>query len=165
MESIVLIGMPGAGKSTIGVRIADRLNLKFVDTDKLLENEIGDSIQSFLDSHGYIELRKLEERIILRERLENRVIATGGSAVYSKNSMKYLKSQAKVIFLNVSEKELEKRINNFSSRGIARKPGQSFSSLFRERQKLYLRSCDYEINTDDISIQATLGMVEKIARS
>jgi shikimate kinase len=79
--------------------------------------------------------------------------------------MKYLKSRAKVIFLNVSEKELEKRINNFSSRGIARKPGQSFSSLFRERQKLYLKSCDYEIHTDDISIQATLGMVEKIARS
>ena len=71
MESIVLIGMPGAGKSTIGVHIADRLNLKFVDTDKLLENEIGDSIQSFLDSHGYIELRKLEERIILRERLSS----------------------------------------------------------------------------------------------
>ena len=77
MKSIVLIGMPGAGKSTIGKLLSDKLNLAFVDTDRLIEHEIKQSIQNYLDVNGYLKLRSIEEKVILREDIKNKVIATG----------------------------------------------------------------------------------------
>ena len=120
MKSIVLIGMPGAGKSTIGKLLSDKLNLAFVDTDRLIEHEIKQSIQNYLDVNGYLKLRSIEEKVILRENIENKVIATGGSAVYSEQSMNHLGKKAKIIFLNVDQNEIEKRITNFATRGITK---------------------------------------------
>ena len=123
MKSIVLIGMPGAGKSTIGKLLSDKLDLAFVDTDRLIEHEIRESIQNYLDDNGYLKLRSIEEKVILREDIENKVIATGGSAVYSEKSMNHLRKKAKIIFLNVDQNEIEKRITNFATRGITKRPG------------------------------------------
>ena len=165
MKSIVLIGMPGAGKSTIGKLLSDKLDLAFVDTDRLIEHEIKQSIQNYLDVNGYLKLRSIEEKVILRENIENKVIATGGSAVYSEQSMNHLGKKAKIIFLNVDQNEIEKRITNFATRGITKRPGQSFSSLFKERQKLYMKYFDYKVDTTHLTIDATLNVVEKIAQS
>lgn len=165
MKSIVLIGMPGAGKSTIGKLLSDKLNLAFVDTDRLIEYEIKQSIQNYLDVNGYLKLRSIEEKVILRENIENKVIATGGSAVYSEQSMNHLGKKANIIFLNVDQDEIEKRITNFAARGITKRPGQSFSSLFKERHKLYMKYFDYKVDTTHLTIDATLKLLEKIAQS
>ena len=165
MKSIVLIGMPGAGKSTVGKLLSDKLDLAFVDTDRLIEQDIKESIQNYLDVNGYLKLRLIEEKVILREDIENKVIATGGSAVYSGQSMNHLGKKAKIIFLNVDQNEIEKRITNFATRGITKRPGQSFSSLFKERQKLYMKYFDYKVDTTHLTIDATLKLVEKIAQS
>jgi len=137
MQNVVLIGMPGAGKSTVGVILAKYLSKDFVDTDLLIQNRHRQSLQSILDKHGYLKLREFEEQEILRLKARNAVIATGGSAVYSPSAIKHLASNGKIIYLKLDAAELLKRISDFETRGIAKSPGQTFADLYRERERLY----------------------------
>ncbi|MGA3265771.1 MAG: shikimate kinase [Verrucomicrobiota bacterium] len=137
MQNIVLIGMPGAGKSTVGVILAKHLSKAFVDTDLLIQNRHHQTLQEILDQHGYLTLREFEEREILRLHVHNAVIATGGSAVYSERAMTHLKANGAIVYLKLGAAELLKRINNFETRGIAMAKGQSFLELYREREILY----------------------------
>ena len=158
-NSIVLIGMPGAGKSTLGILLAKELGLDFVDTDIAIQVREGRTLQEILDSSDYLHLREIEEQILLSEDITGKVVATGGSAVYSEAGMARLKETATVIFLDVPLQELRKRIVNFDSRGIARKPNQSLESLFDERCALYRKYGDIKINCDQQSLQQSLDSV------
>ena len=158
-NSIVLIGMPGAGKSTLGILLAKELGLDFVDTDIAIQVREGRTLQEILDSSDYLHLREIEEQILLSEDITGKVVATGGSAVYSEAGMARLKKTATVIFLDVPLQELRKRIVNFDSRGIARKPNQSLESLFDERCALYRKYGDIKINCDQQSLQQSLDSV------
>ena len=109
-SNLVLIGMPGSGKSTIGVMLAKRTFRDFVDTDLLIQSSQQKSLQDIVDSSGYIALRKIEEEILLGLSLQNHVIATGGSAAYSEQAMTHLKSNGTLIFLDVDLATLEARI-------------------------------------------------------
>lgn len=140
--SVVLIGMPGAGKSTLGVLLAKETARDFIDTDVLIQVRENKTLQNILDDSDYLNLRRIEEEVLLSVDLTHHVIATGGSAVYSAKGMSKLKTLGPVIFLDVSSDELRRRIHNYDSRGIARRPGQSFEGLFAERDALYRQYAD-----------------------
>jgi shikimate kinase len=155
-NSIVLIGMPGAGKSTVGILLAKELGMGFVDTDVAIQVRKGKTLQEILETSDYLNLRAIEEQVLLSEKIDGKVVATGGSAVYSEAGMARLKDCATVVFLDVPLQELEKRISNFDSRGIARKPNQSFESLFEERRELYKKYANISVNCYQQSLQQTL---------
>ena len=144
--NVVLIGMAGAGKSTLGVLLAKTLALDFVDTDVLIQVEEKRSLQDILDVEGYQVLRRIEEGVLLSHAFVGHVISTGGSAVYGERAMEKLKEDGLVIFLDVDLEVLQGRIHDYESRGIAKRPDQSFASLFEERRRLYNRYADIVID-------------------
>ncbi len=150
-KNIVLIGMPGAGKTTVGVLLAQHLSKKFVDTDLLIQSRFGVSLQKILDDRGYLELRRIEEAEIMRMEIDNCVVATGGSAAYSEQAMGRLGEAGIIVYLKSDRTELLKRIDDYATRGIARKEGQSFEDLFDEREPLYRRYADVTIESKNKS--------------
>jgi shikimate kinase len=163
--NIILVGMPGSGKSTIGVLLAKALGLGFVDTDILIQEYTAQSLQDIVDTEGYLALRTVEEDVILRTGFGKHIIATGGSAIYSEAAMKHLKANGVVVFLDVDLEVLTRRIRDFSTRGIAMRPGQSFTELFKERVPLYKFHADIMVRcsrfsqdeTRDAIVRATKG--------
>ncbi|MEI8094462.1 MAG: shikimate kinase [Spirochaetales bacterium] len=138
-ESIVLIGMPGAGKSTVGRALARRLGLDFVDTDDLIAHQEHCRPQEVLDRHGAVGFLEREEKALLGCSAPRAVISTGGSAVYSTPAMEHLTRLGSVVFLDLPLATVRRRIPNADTRAIVRAPGQSLDELFAERQALYLR--------------------------
>lgn len=150
-SNIVLIGMPGAGKSTVGVILAKHTSRSFVDTDVLIQTSEKRPLQQIVDEDGHMALREIEERILLGLDLRNHVIATGGSAAYSDAAMKHLRRDGVVVFLHVPFAEIRRRVRDFETRGIARAPEQSFADLFEERFALYRRYADVTIACEELS--------------
>ena len=148
-SNIVLIGMPGSGKSTVGVILTKLMSLNFIDTDVLIQVSQGQTLQHIVDTSGHMVLREIEERVLLNLNVHNHVIATGGSAVYSPRAMKHSKKDGIVVFLNVDLPTLESRVRNFNTRGLAKRPDQSFADLFDERFSLYTKYADVTINCLD----------------
>ena len=149
--NIVLIGMPGSGKSTVGVILAKLLSYSFTDVDLLIQTSEGRSLQEIVDANGYMALRTIEKEILLGLDLHNHVIATGGSAVYSHEAMEHLRSDGVVIFLDVELATLESRIRDFGSRGLARRPDQTLADLCEERYPLYRNYADVTIECADLT--------------
>ena len=145
-SNIVLIGMPGSGKSTVGVILAKLTSRDFVDTDVLIQTCRGRALQDIVDTEGYMALRGIEEDILLGLDCNNYVIATGGSAVYGDAAMRHLKSDGVVVFLDVDLGTLRSRVKDFDTRGLAKRPDQSFASLFDERFALYTKYADVTID-------------------
>lgn len=160
--NLTLIGMPGAGKSTVGIILAKMLAFGFVDTDVLIQIRHKKSLQQIIDESDHLNLRKIEEEEILKINLENHVIATGGSAVYSEMAMTYLQSISEVIFLKVDFEEILRRIHNIKTRGIAKAKDQTFLDLYNERQLLY--EC-YAQTTVDCTGLDQEEIAEQIARN
>ena len=144
-SNLVLIGMSGAGKSTVGVILAKRTSRDFVDTDVLIQTSQGRTLQDIVDTDGYIVLRKIEEDALLGLCVQNHVVATGGSAAYSDQAMTHLKSDGVIILLDVDLVTLESRVSDFSTRGLAKRLDQSFAELFDERFALYTKHADITI--------------------
>ena len=138
--------MPGAGKSTIGVILAKQSAKDYLDTDVLMQLAEKKSLQQILDEAGHMELRRIEERVLLELDCRNHIIATGGSAVYSEAAMHHLKANGIAVFLHVELEVLKKRLIDMDTRGIAQRPGQSFAELYEERQRLYRRYADLTID-------------------
>ena len=158
-NNITLIGMPGAGKSTTGVILAKLLSFDFMDTDLLIQVNHKRALQDIVDREGHIYLRQVEEEEILMISPEKHVIATGGSAVYSEKAMTHLKSISTVVFLRAGFDVIEKRINNFDQRGIAKARGQSFKDLFLERQPLYEKYAEIEIDCSHLSQESAAELI------
>ncbi len=150
-SNIVLIGMPGSGKSTVGVILAKLMSLDFIDTDVLIQVSQGESLQDIIDTKGHMALRAIEEQELLAINYHNHIIATGGSAAYSHNAMMHLKSDGIIVFLDVDLPTLMSRINNFNTRGLAKRPDQSFADLFEERFALYTKYADVRIKCSDLT--------------
>lgn len=158
-SNIVLIGMPGSGKSTIGVILAKRTSHDFVDTDVVIQSVEHRSLQDILDKEGYLALREVEARVLQSLRLENHVISTGGSAVYSDAAMQHLKQNGTCIYLDVSVATLRSRITDYETRGIAKRPDQSFADLFEERTQLYRKYADITITADVLNQDAVCDAI------
>lgn len=147
-SNLVLIGMPGSGKSTVGVLLAKATGKGFVDTDLLIQSETGTSLQTIVNTRGYEALRDEEERVLSTLAVSNHVIATGGSAVYSEKAMEHLRQDSLIVFLDVSLESVRQRIGDFSLRGISKRPDQTLDDLFNERLALYQRYADLIIDGD-----------------
>jgi shikimate kinase len=145
-DNIVLIGMPGTGKSTVGILLAKALGKDFVDSDILIQVREGKTLQQIMDENDYLHLRDIEESVLTSIDGHHLVIATGGSAVYSEAAMNHLRHHGIIIYLDTPLPELRQRITDYDTRGIARRPDQSFEELYAERTALYRRYADITLN-------------------
>lgn len=145
--NVILVGMPGAGKSTIGVLLAKRIAFDYIDSDINIQHKTGESLQETMDRDGYLKLRDIEEEVLKEIHVDNTVISTGGSAVYGDSAMVHLKKNGIVVFIKASLDELKSRVHNYEHRGIARRPDQSFQELFDERDLLYNKYSDITVNS------------------
>ncbi|MDD2734935.1 MAG: shikimate kinase [Desulfuromonadaceae bacterium] len=163
-SNLILIGMPGAGKSTIGVILAKRSSRNFVDTDLLIQTSTGRTLQDIVDRDGYELLRKIEEDVLLGLSVSNCIIATGGSAVYSDRAMIHLKSDGIVVFLDADMTTLEARIHDYSTRGLAKRVDQNFADMFHERLTLYTKYADITIKCAGLTHEEVCARVMASAR-
>ncbi len=150
-SNIILIGMPGSGKSTVGVILAKMLAKRYLDTDILLQNIEKRSLQDIVDTEGPMALREIEEKVLLGIHCRNHIIATGGSAAYSEPAMRHLQEDGIVVFLHADLPALKQRIHNYETRGLAKRPDQSFQDLFEERLVLYEKYADITVRSSNLS--------------
>ena len=136
-QNIVLIGMPGAGKSTVGVVLAKRLGCRFVDSDLVIQEKYDKLLSELIEEHGVEGFWELENQVNASLDYKNTVIATGGSAVYGKEAMEHFRSTATVIYLKLSFEEVESRLGDLAARGVTVRPGQTLRDLYEERMPLY----------------------------
>lgn len=148
MGNIILIGMPGAGKSTVGVILAKTLGMDFLDTDLAICRTTGKTLQSILDTEGQEAFLNLEEQVVLSLHPQNTVIATGGSVPLRPQAMEHLKKTGKVIYLKVELEELRRRLSNIKTRGIAFGPGENLDTLFAHRKPVYESWADLTVECD-----------------
>ncbi len=144
-RNLILIGMPGAGKSTVGVVLAKRLGRPFVDTDLLIQTRAGRLLQQILDTEGPAAFRRLEEEVLLELETEGAVIATGGSVVYGERGMAALRRGGTVVFLDLPLPLIEERVRDMDRRGLVMEPGETLADLYRRRLPLYRRHADLTI--------------------
>ena len=144
-KSITLIGMAGAGKTTVGKRLAKLLNFNFIDGDIKIEEKINQTIQNYLDQNGRKAFTEIEEEVLLSVNFNQTILATGGSAVLSDTAMNFLRENSEVIYLEVSYETISERIFNLSERGVVRGPGQSLLETYNERLELYKRYADHVV--------------------
>jgi len=146
LDNITLIGMPGSGKSTVGVLLAKLLGCQFLDVDLLIQEREGALLQEILDSRGTQAFLDAEEAAVLSLDCRGTVIAPGGSAVCREGAALHLRSLGPVVYLRVPLEELERRIHNLSSRGIAMEPGQTLADVMAFREPLYRKYADLTID-------------------
>lgn len=154
--NVVLIGMPGCGKSTCGVLAAKALCRAFVDTDLMIQAEEGMKLQEIIETKGNDYFAAAEDRVLSGVTCQNTVIATGGSAVYYDKAMKHLGSIGLIVYLKISYSEMMSRIHNMKTRGILLAPGETMEALFRRREDLYLKYADVVIDCDNNGVEDTV---------
>ena len=159
MKSITLIGMPGAGKSTIGVILAKSLLCDFVDTDLIIQKKTGKSLCQLLEEKGTEGFLQLENDIICDESFSRSVIATGGSADYGAEAMEKLCSSTTVVFLDVDVNELEKRLSNIRTRGVAMKEGTTVKQLYEERLPYYKKYADITLDCTGLTAEECVDRI------
>lgn len=158
-KSIILIGMPGCGKSTIGVLLAKAVCMNFLDSDLLIQRREKMSLQKIINTLGNEYFAECEEKAILSIRQRGQVIATGGSAVLHPAAMAHLKSLGKIVYLDVTFPELKRRLWNLKTRGIVLAPGQTLEDLFNERKPYYEKYADVTIHAGRLKTEQVVQMV------
>lgn len=146
MENVILVGMPGSGKSTIGVVLAKVLGYEFLDTDLLIQKKEHRKLSEIIKQEGTERFLSIENNVLKNINVKNHVIATGGSAIYGKEGMEHLKEIGKILYLKVEYKELCERLGDLTARGVVLKKGQTFSELYEERVPLYELYADIVID-------------------
>ena len=158
-----MIGMPGSGKSTVGVLLAKALGCLFTDVDLLISHKAKKPLQRILDEDGLEAFLALEEEVGSRLRAENTVIATGGSMVLSDKAMRHLKTLGTVVYIDVPFEEIERRVTNIKTRGIVFHPNETLADVYRERKPLYERWADLTVKVEaSDSIEDTVDKLIKM---
>lgn len=160
-DNIVLIGMPGVGKSTIGVVLAKVLGYQFVDADLLIQEAEGKLLSELIEENGTYGFIEIENRVNSQIQTHRSVIATGGSVVYGKEAMEHLKSIGTVVYLKQNLRVLQRRLRNLKGRGVVLKEGQTLVDLYKERTVLYEKYADITVDQYKQSIEQTLKAVRK----
>lgn len=159
-SNIVLIGMPGAGKSTVGVVLAKKMGLRFVDSDLVIQDTYGKLLHELIEEHGVEGFWKIENDVNASLKQEKSVIATGGSAVYGSEAMEHLRKIGTVVYLRLPYEEVADRLGDLNARGVTLQPGQTLPDLYRERVPLYEK---YAHITVECSGKALRNIVAEIA--
>ena len=165
-NNIILIGMPGAGKSTVGVVLAKKLGYTFIDSDIVIQDEKGMLLHELITKFGIDGFNEIENEVNSKINVKNSVIATGGSAVYGKEAMEHFKSIGQVVYLKLPYDEIENRLGDLNERGVSIKKGQTLSSLYEERVPLYEKYADIIIDCNELSIRDIVSKIsEKVTKS
>jgi shikimate kinase len=159
-SNLILIGMPGAGKSTVGVILAKRLGFNFIDSDLLIQSGEKKRLQQVIDSEGIARFRQIEERVLLELHCSRTVIATGGSAIYSRQGMRALQQTGLLIYQQVNLERLQQRIADMGQRGLVMAAGQNFEQLYRERTPLYEKHSELTIPCSELSAEEVAARIE-----
>lgn len=157
--NIILIGMPGSGKSTVGVILAKTLGMDFVDTDLLIQRREKRLLQDIIDKDGIEYFLDRERDAVLSAEFNGAVIATGGSVILRDEAMAHLKKSGTVIFLDVPAEELEKRLSNIKTRGVAAEKSETVKDIYNKRIALYKKYADITVNADSLSREQTVDAV------
>lgn len=160
-KNIVLIGMPGVGKSTVGVILAKVLGYEFIDSDLVIQKQTGKLLKDIIAEKGPEGFIEVENEINSKLEAENSIIATGGSIVYGAEAMAHLKEIGTVIYLKQSLEELEGRLGNIKNRGVVLKEGQTLATLYEERIVLYEKYADITVDEENLDIEETIAAVEE----
>ena len=156
MHNIILIGMAGAGKSTIGREIAAIMNRPWIDTDKLIADKINQPLAAFIKEHGVDAFKKVEEEVLLKLNVSNSIISTGGSAIYSGDGMEHLESTGVIVYLEVDFETIEKRISRNPDRGIATDGNETLFDIYTSRLPIYKFWADITVPCSNNSINKTI---------
>ncbi|MCD7751600.1 MAG: shikimate kinase [Lachnospiraceae bacterium] len=159
-HNIILIGMPGAGKSTVGVVLAKRLGHRFLDSDLVIQERTGKLLHQLIEIHGLEGFLRIENQVNASLDCDGYVIATGGSAVYGLEAMDHLKDIGIVVYLKLSYREIEERLGDLNARGVAMKPNQTLLSLYEERCPLYEQQADLVVECEGKQVR---HIVEELA--
>lgn len=160
-DNITLIGMPGAGKSTVGIVLAKVLGYDFIDSDLLIQKAEGKLLWQIMQEEGIDGFNRIEERINSEIQAERSVIATGGSVVYGPRAMEHLREIGTVVYLQVSCETLQKRLGDLTKRGVVLKPGQDLRGLYEERVPLYEKYAHITVPVDVTDVQQAVEAIQK----
>ena len=159
MDNIVLIGMPGAGKSTVGVLLAKTLGYAFLDTDLVIQEREGRLLQDLVDQLGVEAFLDREAAAVCSVDCDRTVIATGGSVVCRDGAMEHLRKLGRIVYLRLPLEELERRLHNISTRGIAMAPGETLAHIYDYRSPLYQKYADLTVAVDRQTLEETVEQV------
>ncbi len=163
--NIILIGMPGAGKSTLGVLLAKALGMDFVDTDIVIQQLQGRLLQDIIDKDGIERFMEIEAGIVSGLNLKNCVVATGGSIIFSKKTINAFKQEGQIIYLHVPYEEIKKRLKNIKTRGIVIREGNSLKDVYEERVPLYIKYADKIVDCSHKNVEkCVIGIIEQIQK-
>lgn len=165
MNNIILIGMPGAGKSTVGVVLAKNLGYSFIDSDLLIQGQQGMLLYEIIEKYGLDGFIQIENQVNASIQAKSSVIATGGSAIYGEEAMEHLKSIGTMIYLALPYEELEDRLGDLNKRGVSIKKEQTLASLYEERVPLYEKYADITINCHKKQIRETVLAISQSIQS
>lgn len=160
-KNIVLIGMPGAGKSTVGVVLAKNLGMSFLDSDLVIQEQKGKKLHELIEEFGTKGFMKIEDDVNASLEVRNSIIATGGSVVYGERAMTHLKEIGTVCYLKLSYESIADRLGDLGKRGVVLKDGQTLMDLYQERTPLYEKYATMTIDCEDKNIRQ---IVEEIAK-
>lgn len=158
-DNVTLIGMPGVGKSTVGVVLAKVLGYRFMDSDLEIQEQTGKLLHELISEYGDEGFLEIENRVNAGLQVKRSVIATGGSAVYGKEAMEHLREISTVVYLRLPYERLKVRLGDLHQRGVVLKPGQTLRDLVEVRSPLYEKYAHITVDEDDMDIR---GVVEKI---
>lgn len=159
MGNIILIGMPGCGKSTVGVVLAKNMAMDFVDSDLVIQRETGKKLSQLLDEFGDEGFRDIENRINAALDVHDSVIATGGSVIYGQEAMAHLRTLGTVIYLQLSYEQIEDRLGDLHARGVTIQPGQTLQDLYDERCPIYERWADLIVPCDTLRLREVVQLI------
>ena len=159
MNNIILIGMPGCGKSTVGVVLAKAANLDFIDSDLVIQKQMGCKLSQIIDEHGDNGFRAIENRINAELAADNSIIATGGSVVYGEDAMRHLKAIGTVVYLKLSYETIEDRLGDLHARGVTIQPGWTLHDLYNERIPLYEKWADVTVDCENMKLREVVEYI------
>ena len=158
-KNLIFIGMPAVGKSTVGVVVAKRLGMKFIDTDLLIQEQEKKLLREIIADVGEEGFLKIENQVNRDVNVENAVISPGGSVVYCAEAMQHYKEIGTVVYLKVSYQTIKRRIRDPIKRGVVLREGQTFQDLYEERIRLFEKYADITICEDGCRIEQTIETV------